>query len=551
MKRRFNKEHDSVRDKLIGLGERSIKKSYYPELKRRMLELERFRALVDEAGDAIFLMKLPSCRIVDINQTACRRLGVSREKILGSAMMMWISPEKKEAFTVLLEGLKEGRAIFEFCSELINHNNEILPVEFSFKQHVFQGLPYTVAMARDIAERLQAEKTKANLEMQLRQSQKMEALGKLSGGIAHDFNNILQAISGYTQLLLLNKGEDDADRDHLTQIHLASQRASDIIRRLLAFSRKMDVKLQVVNLNDIIRNTIRLLEHTTPKMIAIKTRLEDDLKLIQADPVQMEQIIINLANNAVDAMNENGSIFFETRNVNLENGKYLELETGEYVLLKISDTGHGMDAATISQIFEPFFTTKPVERGTGLGLSIVYGIVKSHQGHISCYSEPGVGTTFSVYLPVPLLPLAADELIETKEEKTDYHGTETIMVVDDEEMIQDIAEKMLTYHGYAVKKAMNGEAALEIMRREKNAPDLVILDLGMPGMGGEKCLQEVLALNPKQKIIVASGYAAHEIAREPEKFGAAGFISKPFALPDLLRIIRETLEQGGETTGEL
>lgn len=397
----------------------------------------------------------------------------------------------------------------------------------------------------DITARKDAEETTCKLEEQLQQSQKMEALGSLSGGIAHDFNNLLHVISGYVQLLQLHKKEDDADHKYLAEMNKASQRASDLIQRLLTFSRKMKVQPIRLDLNQAIGATCKMLERTIPKMINIDLQLASDLHQLKADPVQIEQVLINLVTNAVHAMDDRGQLIIRTENFHADSdfhNRYLEIESGDYVRLSVSDNGQGMDDVTRQRIFEPFFTTKKVGKGTGLGLATVYGIVKGHLGHISCYSELNEGTTFNIYLPVSP---SEDIGIEEEQEKTNLAlaGRGTILLVDDENSILDIGEEMLSHHGYTVMRAESGEQALQIFRERRKEIDLVIMDLGMPGMGGEPCLQQLKAIAPEIKVIVASGYAGHKIAKTPETFGAVGFLSKPYSLNLLLLEVQRLLSQ--------
>lgn len=397
----------------------------------------------------------------------------------------------------------------------------------------------------DITARKDAEEAKCKLEEQLRQSQKMEALGSLSGGIAHDFNNLLHVISGYVQLLQLRKKEDDPDYKYLTEMNKASQRASDLIQRLLTFSRKIKVQPIRLDLNRAIGATCKMLKRTIPRMINIDLQLASDLHQLKADPVQIEQVLINLVTNAVHAMDDRGQLIIRTENFHADSDfhdRYLEIQSGDYVRLSISDNGQGMDNATRQRIFEPFFTTKEMGKGTGLGLATVYGIIKEHFGHISCYSELNKGTTFNIYLPV-----SPSEYIDIEEEQQKKNlvleGRGTILLVDDEKPILDIGENMLSHHGYTVMRAESGEQALQIFRERRDEIDLVIMDLGMPGMGGEPCLQQLKVIAPEIKVIVASGYAGHKIAKTPEQFGAAGFLSKPYRLDLLLLEVQKLLSR--------
>lgn len=543
MKTHSNPIHYSTRDKLIGLGEKSIKKSYYPELKKRLIELERFRTLLDEASDAIFLIEIPTGYISDMNQTACRLTGFSRENLMNLKVFDLISSNVQLPLVSFLTHQSSNKNSYKFTTELKNKSTLSIQVEFNVTIHTFNNVKYGVAVVRDITERIQSEIERNRLQEQLRQAMKMEALGKLTGGIAHDFNNLLHAMMGYIQLLLLKKNEAHPDYRYLAGIKKAAERAADIVRRLLTFSRKMEPIMEVTDLNDVVNNTVKILERTYPKMISFKTYLYKDLMKIKADPTQLVQVLMNLAGNSKDAMPDGGTITIETTNISFEDkSPYLDLEPGKYVLLKVSDTGYGIKEKIRSHIFEPFFTTKEVGKGTGLGLSIVYGIIKNHQGYISCYSDPDQGTTFKIYLPA-----TSDESFQFLKDLSDtkinrnYVGSETILSVDDEEFIQEITTDILSQHGYSVIKAMTGEQAIEIYKLKKDSIDLIILDLSMPGMGGEKSLKELLKINPHAKIIISSGYAAHQIAKNPWEYGAIGFICKPFVFDDFLSTIKNAL----------
>ncbi len=385
-----------------------------------------------------------------------------------------------------------------------------------------------------------AEKKK--LEGQLLQAGKMEAVGTLAGGIAHDFNNLLQAIIGYTQILLMDKDRGDSDFDKLTQIENSAQRARELTQQLLTFSRKVESKLRPVNINQEIKQIEKLLKRTIPRMIDIELHLEENIKVINADPAQVEQVLMNLGVNARDAMPDGGKLVVETENVILDKEyckTHLGAVHGEHMLLSFSDTGHGMDKETVEHIFEPFYTTKETGKGTGLGLAMVYGIVKSHDGYIMCYSEPGKGTTFKIYFPAIDSVVSSGLSVERKEEMPG--GNETILLVDDEEAILDVARNMLERFGYTAITAESGEKAIEIYKAQKERIDLVILDLGMPGIGGHKCLKELLKIDSRIKVIIASGYLKIEKVKETVESVASGFIGKPYQLSGMLKKVREVL----------
>jgi CheY-like chemotaxis protein len=372
----------------------------------------------------------------------------------------------------------------------------------------------------------------------------MEAVGTLAGGIAHDFNNILQAISGYIELLLAKEKKDRSSLRHLSEIDRAVQRAAELVQQLLTFSRKVDPELKPINLNNIVRQSVKMLERTIPKMIGIEIRLSDDLKTIKSDPIQLEQVLMNIGANAMDAMPQGGELVISTENVTLDENfcnLHIGSKAGDYVRLSISDTGHGMEEETIKHIFDPFYTTKEIGQGTGLGLAMVYGIVKSHDGYILCDSKPGQGTIFSIYLPVSRTEHVSDVLL-SRDPGVVLGGSETILLVDDDEAVVEIASDILKENGYRILTADCGEKALSIHEENADGIDLVILDLGMPGMGGQGCLEKLLTVNPSLKVIIASGYSADAQVKDALDYGAKDFLGKPYRLVDLLRKVRQVLD---------
>ena len=388
---------------------------------------------------------------------------------------------------------------------------------------------------RDITER-------KRLQEQLYQASKMEALGTLAGGIAHDFNNLLQIVQGYTDLLLLRKNKEDPDYDKIRAMRGAAQRGRDLIQQILAFSRKVETKPRPVDLNNELRQTERLLRRTIEKMISIEMDLADNLWPISADPIHIEQILLNLAVNAKHAMPQGGRLMIETKNIKLDEEYcriHLKTRPGRYVLLMVSDTGHGMNKEVLERIFEPFFTTKETGEGTGLGLAMVFGLVKSHDGHISCYSEPGVGTTFKIYFPA--IDTEWERSAETTQEMPAF-GSETLLIVDDEESIRELTKEILSEVGYNVFTAASGREAIDVYSKGEEAISLVILDLIMPEMDGKACLEELLKINPDVKILLASGYSANGPARQAVASGAKGLINKPYDIRQLLQMVREVLD---------
>jgi two-component system cell cycle sensor histidine kinase/response regulator CckA len=405
------------------------------------------------------------------------------------------------------------------------------------------GKRYVVGVIRDITESERAKADREKLEKQLLQAQKMEAVGTLAGGIAHDFNNILQVVLGYSELVLADEDLPVCLKNDLRKVLLSARNGADLVRRLLTFSRKTETKPLDLNLNQRVRQNQKFLERTIPKMINIEMVLEDDLADIHADPTQMDQVLMNLSVNARDAMPDGGKLILQTANVVIDEDyarSHLEAKPGRYVLLRVSDTGSGIDKETLEHIFEPFFTTKGLGQGTGLGLAMVFGVVKQHQGFVNCYSEIGHGTTFKIYLPAVISLTRSDLPIITS---MPQGGTETILLVDDEELIRDLGQRILSKAGYTILTASNGEEALDLYRSNKGNISMVMLDLIMPGMGGKRCLEELLVMDPNVKVLVASGYSADGPTKEALSNGAKGFVAKPFDMREVLEMVRKTIDE--------
>lgn len=439
-----------------------------------------------------------------------------------------------------------GRAFNQASRQLADSDREIKAYQENLhglvEQRTQELLSSNAKLMQEIEERKKIEDVRERLEAQLRQSQKMDAVGTLAGGIAHDFNNMLQGMSSHVQLMLL-RSDAGPMRESLGKVEQIIARASDLVRRLLTFSRRAEAKRTRIDLNMEVENVSALLQRTLPRMIRIETRLDPDLHPISADPVQVEQVLVNLAGNARDAMPQGGILTIETLNTFLDEEhakEYPGLSPGPHVLLKVTDTGCGMDDEIREHIFEPFFTTKGVGKGTGLGLAMVYGIVKDHNGHIVCKSKPGQGTTFSILLPAMDRHAVKAHEGETPAKRDLTKGMGTILVVDDEDMIREVTRELLTSFGYTVYSAASGEEALGIYSSGEADIDLVITDLGMPGMGGAALLSELLKIDPKAKVIVASGYAATKEDKRLRR--AAGFITKPYTLDCLLDMVRRVLD---------
>lgn len=505
---------------------------------RKLAEIRlRLATAVEQVGDTIVITDTQGT-ILYVNPAFSKITGYSREEAIGKNPRMLKSGQHDEEFyqrlwkTISSGSVWNGHLITKKKDgTFVEEEASISPIKDDSGE-----IKNYVAVKRDVT-------TEVSLQKQLFQAHKMEAIGTLAGGIAHDFNNLLQVTLGYSELLLAEKSDKDRDYADLQKIYQAALSGAELVRNLLTFSRKTEPNPLPINLNAEITHVEKLLHRTIPKMIDIRLDLAEDLERINADRAQIEQIIMNLAVNARDAIGEQGALTIRTENVTLDE-EYCRLNAEakpkDYVLLSVSDTGHGMDRETLQHIFEPFFTTKELGRGTGLGLAMVYGIVKQHGGHITCYSEMKRGTTFKLYFPA--LPSMEEHAVEETGIMPAF-GTETVLLVDDEGLVRELGRRILTRSGYTVLTADNGEVALDVYGREKERIALVILDLIMPTMGGKDCLQKMLQLDPKARVLVASGYSADASTKECIDRGAKGFVPKPFRALELLRQVRRTLDE--------
>ena len=517
------------------------------EAERVLRESEAmYRSLIETSHNGILILD-ENFRILYANNRLCRILGYSRKALDTMDIRKVIDPAVlSPADNALAEGTGQG---------FIHQPVEItIPRPDLDERHCFinttaisdaaQQNTRTVVQILDITDQYRAEQEKILLESHLRQSQKMEAIGNLAGGIAHDFNNLLQIIHGYTEILIVKKDHGHPDYGKLSEIKQAAQRATELTRQLLTFSRKVESVMRPADLNYEVIQIHKLLKRTIPQMIEMELKLADTVNTISADTSQLGQLLMNLGVNAKDAMPDGGKITIETRNVTLdpafcESPEGTGAVPGDYVCLSVSDTGTGMSQQCLEHIYEPFYTTKDVGKGTGLGLAIVYGIINSHKGHIVCKSEEGCGTRFDVYLP------ALDSGVKHQDAEKpviSMSGSETILLVDDDEQVRQLGCEMLASIGHTVIPSSDGENALALYQSRKNEIDLVMLDLLMPGMGGHKCLEKLLEIDPDAKVLIASGHSGKNPEKEKIESKAMGYVSKPFKINEISQTIRQIID---------
>ena len=494
---------------------------------------EKFYKAFHVNPEPITIATVAEGRYIDVNESFLRSMEYRREEVIGrtsTELKFWKHLEDRAKF---IGKLKSRGSVRDLEINFITKSGVQRMGMISGENIEIDGQACVIAIIKDLTDQ------KA-LEKQLRQAQKMEAIGQLSGGIAHDFNNLLGVIIGYSEIVEERLAEGDSLRKSVQEIKKAGQRAASLTRQLLAFSRQQVLEPKILYLNAVVSNVQKMLERLIGENIELESALEPELGNIKADQGQIEQVILNLAVNARDAMPHGGRLTILTANVDLDED-YARLHPpqppGQYVLLSVSDTGIGMDAATQAHIFEPFFTTKEQGKGTGLGLSTVYGVIRQSGGHIWVYSEPGLGTTFKIYLP------RTDEAILAKKPivglTTSLRGTETILLVEDEGPLRELTQSLLADSGYTVLSANQPADAIEIAREYKGSIHLLLTDVVMPGMSGLALAVKLAPARPDMKVVYMSGYTGFT---HPELFDSeATVLFKPISRDSLLRKVHEVL----------
>ncbi len=508
---------------------------------------EKYRTILENIEDGYFEVDIAG-NFSFFNDPLCRMLGYSRDEMIGMNNRRYTDQENaKKLYQAFNNVYRTGEPIKGFGWEVIAKDGTKLFGEVSvslIKDSKGQPIGFR-GIARDITERKRAEEEKATLQEELRQSQKMEAIGGLAGGIAHDFNNLLTVISGNCQLSLFELKEGDSLKGNIEEIKAAADRAASLTRQLLAFSRRQVLDMKVLNLNAIMRDLEKMLRRVIGEDVELATSLADNLGTVKTDPGWIEQVIMNLAVNARDAMPSGGKLVIETNNIELDEPyarNHVAIKPGRYVKLSVSDTGIGMAPEVKGHLFEPFFTTKKKGKGTGLGLSTVYGIVKQSGGDIWVYSEPGLGTAFNIYLPRIDESLEDVSINVAREELPS--GGETILVVEDEEDVRRLAVRILQRQGYRVLEASCGNDALVLSKERKEPIDMVLTDVVMPGMNGRQLADQLIRLRPKMKVLYMSGYTDNAVFHHGVLEEGVNYIQKPFTIGGLIKKMREVLDKG-------
>ena len=491
---------------------------------------QRHRALVDYTFDGFVITENGVVR--EANRGFAQMFGTTVDAVIGKSVGDFVAPELREAVIRRLQAGDEGA----FNVVGIRADGRRIEVETVAKVYEHGDRPLRLTALRDVTDRRQ-------LENQFRQSQKMEAVGRLAGGVAHDFNNLLTVITSYSQLLLDDLGASDPRRADLEEIRKAAAGAATLTRQLLAFSRQQVLEPRVLDLNVVVAGAGKMLKRLIGEDIELVTDLVADLGTIKADPGQLEQVIMNLAVNARDAMPMGGKLTIATRNTDVAEGERLHglVPAGRYALLSVGDSGVGMDEQTQARIFEPFFTTKEQGKGTGLGLATVYGIVKQSEGFIIAESEIGRGTTFNAYLP--RVDLRADTDVGNTSPPASLQGTETVLVAEDAGGVRTVARQVLKRHGYVVLTAADGQSALDLAAEQEGPIHLLVTDVIMPEMSGRQLADRLRELRPSLKVLFVSGYTDDAIVRHGILEPGIAFLQKPFTPESLARKVREVLDK--------
>jgi len=495
---------------------------------------ERYRSLVENTFDGYYIFEIPSKRLLFLNQRSCDLFGYTMEEALSLTIFDVIAPEGHGRIQKHIKAWLDSKEIIaeHQIHKAVRKDGSFFQMEVSSSFITFQGRRSIQGVIRDITEQ-------ECLQRQLQEAKRLEAIGTLAGGIAHDFNNLLMGIQGNVSLLLLDIDMVDPRYDKLKKIEQHIKSGSNLTKQILGFARGGKYEVIPTDLNEIIENSSEMFGRTK-KEIAIHRKYQEDIWTAEIDRSQIEQVLLNLYVNAWHAMPAGGHLFLETENVilNEDDVRPYGIEPDKYVKISVTDSGTGMDEATQQRIFDPFFTTKEMGRGTGLGLASTYGIIKNHDGIITVYSKKAQGTTFNIYLPVSEKAALKERLVD----KDLLEGIETVLLVDDEDMVIDVGEQMLERMGYKVLLAGSGKDALEVYKKNSDKVALIILDMIMPDMNGGETYDSLKKINPHIKVLLSSGYSIDGKAQGILDRGCNAFIQKPFTIKDLSGKIREVLD---------
>jgi hypothetical protein len=533
--------------RLVPAIEREVRESKGRAARRRAEEElraaeARYGELFERSPLPMWVFDRTTLAFLAVNAAAVQHYGYSREEFARMTLADIRPAEEVPAMREAAAGGPENHRLWRH----LRRDGSVISVEVQASDLSFAGRVARLVLAHDVTARVQAEEALKKSEEQLRQAQKLDAIGSLAGGIAHDFNNMLSVILSYASLVIHELKQGDPIRADIQEIQRAGERASEMTRQLLAFSRKQILQPRVVDLNRLVLGMEKMLRRLLGAEVELSLLTAPKLGSVFVDPSQIEQIVMNLVVNARDASPQGGSVSIETLDVVLDAAyaaQHVGVTPGSYVMLAVTDTGTGMDRATQARIFEPFFTTKDQGQGTGLGLSTVFGIVKQSHGHIWVYSELGRGTTLKVYLPSH--EGGDEEAVVEPPEPQDLRGRETILLVEDEEQVRVLVRSVLRRNGYNVLEAQNGGEAFLICEQYEAKIDLLLTDVVMPRLSGREVAQRLLTLRPALRVLYVSGYTENTIVHHGVLDSGVAFLSKPITPDALLRKVREVLDAPG------
>jgi PAS domain S-box-containing protein len=511
--------------------------TFLDQVEKKLAKNEQLIFAIFEGSLDGFVLTNSEHRFVDVNAAAVDIYGLPKDDLIGRT---------SSDFAVPGYDITKTRQVFRGAGQLVGEfplrrpNGEERLMEFAARANILPGLNF--AVIRDVTER-------KRLEGQLRQAQKMDAIGALAGGVAHDFNNLLSVIIGCTDLTIAELRREDPIRAELEEVSRAGKRAADLTRQLLAFSRKQILEPQVTDLNSVVTNVETMLRRILGEHIVLTVLPDRTIWPVLVDPSQIEQVIMNLVVNARDAMAEGGTLTIETLNVELDEAyaaRHVDVRPGPYVMLAVTDTGVGMDNAVLARIFEPFFTTKEEGRGTGLGLATVFGVVRQSGGNIWVYSEPGKGSCFKVYLPRSVEEVDGTQSLvpPAYPPSATIGGTETVLLVEDEDQVRLVARTILRRNGYNVLEARNGGEAFLMCESYAATIHLLLTDVVMPMMSGRKLAERLSSMRPEMKVLYMSGYTNNSVVHHGVLDAGIEFLQKPLSVSGLLQKVREVLDRG-------